>query len=262
MSFEDFIGKFQELTINKKNDNDPMKHDSNHINFAMQIGNLLQNNNTPFYAEISERWAIINGIVYFFGNNKEVKFLNSLSTIYEERLPRRCDILLDIKYKKLEYLINSLNLLDKKNFIYNWQEPKEEQELYQLIFNWATDEIEIDFLDLFDAAVYFKKDLNGSFYDRYVTMNLPSLKVYSDEIIFAMQKILQATQTILLIFGPYGRECLLFLKQHEQYSRLIPTFKEILDFSIEAKRYFSMYILHYFFMKEVNFEEGEIEINC
>ncbi|CAG8689516.1 18011_t:CDS:1, partial [Racocetra persica] len=57
MSFEDFISKFQELAINK-NDGNPMTHDSNHIKFATQIGNLLlQNNNMPFYAEISERWA-------------------------------------------------------------------------------------------------------------------------------------------------------------------------------------------------------------
>ncbi|CAG8548555.1 211_t:CDS:2 [Gigaspora margarita] len=94
------------------------------------IRSILPNNNTPFYAEISELWAVINGIVYFFGRtNKKVKVIYSLSTVYEERLPRRCDVLLDLKYKKLEYLINSLNLLDKKNFIYNWQELKEEQEL-------------------------------------------------------------------------------------------------------------------------------------
>ncbi|CAG8850261.1 16388_t:CDS:1, partial [Racocetra persica] len=62
MSFEDFISKFQELAINK-NDGNLMTHNSNHIKFAMQIRNLLlQNNNTPFYAEISERWAVINGI--------------------------------------------------------------------------------------------------------------------------------------------------------------------------------------------------------
>ncbi|CAG8624579.1 12219_t:CDS:2, partial [Cetraspora pellucida] len=207
MSFEDFISRFNNLTINKKNDSDPTTHDSNHINFAAQIGNLLQNNNTPFYAKISERWALIN---------------------------------------------------DKNNFIHNWQEPKEDKELYHEIFQWATDGKKIDILDLFDTALCFKKDLNGSFYDRYVTMNIPNLKIHREETIYALQKILQATQTILLIFGPYGRECLLYVKKHEQYSRLIPTFKEILEFTIEAKRYFSIYVLHYFFIKDVNFEEGEI----
>ncbi|CAG8811244.1 24950_t:CDS:2 [Gigaspora margarita] len=185
-----------ELAIDEKNNN-PIAHESNHIKFAKQIGNLLQNY-TPFYAEISERWAVINDIVYFFGTNKGVKALND-------------------------------------------------------------DAIEIDIIDLFDAAICFKKDLNSSFYDRYVIINLPNLKnIYSDEIIYAMQKILQAIQTILLIFGPYGRGCLLYLKQHKEFSSFIPTFKEILDFSIEAKRYFSMYILHHFFMNELNFEEGEL----
>ncbi|CAG8828519.1 34619_t:CDS:1, partial [Racocetra persica] len=104
----------------------------------------------------------------------------------------------------------------------------------------ACDEIEVDLLDLFDAALCFKKNLNGAFYDRYVTMNLSSLKnIYSDEIIYAMQKILQAIQTVMLVFGPYGWGCLLYLKQQEQFSKLLPTFKEILDFTIEAKRYFS-----------------------
>ncbi|CAG8581818.1 20038_t:CDS:2, partial [Racocetra persica] len=135
------------------------------------------------------------------------------------------------------------------------ENTKEDQEINQLIFKFAKDRTEIKILDLFNIAVYFKKNLNGSFYDRYITTDFYNLKSYSQEFIYSIQKVLQAAQTILLIFGLYGQECLLYLNQHEQYLNYIPTFKEILDFTIEAKRYFSMYLLHHFIMKGADFEE-------
>ncbi|CAG8511506.1 1188_t:CDS:1 [Cetraspora pellucida] len=90
-----------------------------------KFGNILPDIKMPIYAEISERWAVVNGIVYFFWRtNKEVKVLNSLSTNYEERSPQRSDILLDTKYKNIEHLINLLNSLDEKTIIHDSKNQK------------------------------------------------------------------------------------------------------------------------------------------
>ncbi|CAG8460414.1 17807_t:CDS:2 [Racocetra persica] len=192
------------------------------------------------------------GIEKFIIDSKALLYaeiFEHLSNTYNEQLPKGCN-LSETKYKKVKSLIQILLTLEEKNCIgLDFKSSKNENEVITTLIRntyHIVEEKPIDYniLDLYDTAIYFKNTLNikgGLFYDRHITMNIPSLLLqnYSIRTIQVIEKILQTAQTVLLIFGPFGRNCLLYLIQNSQFLEYIPTFEEILGFTTEAKRYFT-----------------------
>ncbi|CAG8705429.1 18866_t:CDS:2 [Gigaspora margarita] len=168
---------------------------------------------------------------------KEILNLNSITLKHQKN---ETNLLYELDKLRQENKTYKSNLTRLKQESLDFINLKNENEVITNLIKNAYHIVEeklinYNVLDLYDMAIYFKntlKIMGGSFYDRHITMNIPSLLLQNYSI-----------RTI----------------QNSQFLEYIPTFEEILGFTTEAKRYFSLDILCKFLLKDDQFKEGNYQ---